>query len=332
MSLYSDVVKYVKREGLFDGAATVVVALSGGPDSVCLLDVLSLMRERGDFSGAIVAAHLNHSLRGAESEADESFVRGLCAREGITLEVEKVDVGELHRKMLGATLEEAARKIRYEFLRRVAGQHNATHIATGHNADDQAETVLHRLIRGSGLRGICGMRAMRPLAPDTNILLVRPLLETPRKDILEHLGDRGLAARFDSTNFDTDFLRNKIRHSLLPLIEAGYNPMFRDALLRTARAADHANEFLALHAEKAIAVCVDNDQIDIEKFLAVHPALRPLVIEAAAKSATQTQLSAVHFDAISELAESGQGGAQLDIPGAIVRKVRGKLIFEKREK
>lgn len=225
------VLKIIREHSLFGNGDTVIAAVSGGADSIALLDVLVSVEE---LRLNLVVAHLNHTLRGAESDGDEAFVRQVAEGYGLPCEVERADVrGVSSREKL--SLEEAGRVTRHAFLRKVAEKHRASVIALGHHADDQAETVLMRLLRGAGGTGLAGM------APKTADKLVRPLLGVTRGEIEAYLLGRGIAYRIDSSNTDTNFLRNRVRHELLPHL-ATYNPSVRDRLLVTAEvlAADEA--------------------------------------------------------------------------------------------
>jgi tRNA(Ile)-lysidine synthase len=221
----NQVMKYISEQQLCDRGATVIVAVSGGADSVALLDILASLAE---LQLKLIVAHLNHSLRGAESDGDEAFVRELAAQYGLPCEVGRADVRELSN-MHKLSLEEAGRAARYAFLHQLAAQYRAHAIALAHHADDQAETVLMRLLRGAGASGLAG------IAPKTGNGLIRPLLGITRGEIETYLQARGLAFRTDSSNADTSFLRNRVRHELLPYL-ATFNPAVRDRLVATAAA------------------------------------------------------------------------------------------------
>jgi tRNA(Ile)-lysidine synthase len=231
--------RFLKRLGL--GDARMVAAVSGGPDSVALLH--ALLRLRSAACPPLVIAHLNHQLRGADSDADEVFVRelhtSLSARHaGLILCCERIDVGAAARDAK-ANLEETARRLRYGWLERVAREHGLRLVATGHTADDQAETVLHRLLRGTGLRGLRGIARRRPLAAGVEV--IRPLLDVTRAEVLAFLEELGQQARQDRSNAELRFTRNRIRLELLPHLES-YNPAIREVLARLARQAEEAHE------------------------------------------------------------------------------------------
>ena len=205
----------------------VVVAVSGGADSVALLHLLAAIRAERRL--ALHVAHLDHALRAA-SEADARFVRALAARLRFPVTIERRDVGAICARE-GWSLEDGARRIRYHFLLEVARRESADAIALAHTADDQAETVLMRLVRGTGLMGLGAIPIKRQLE---EVWVVRPLLEIRRLQILAYLERAHLTYREDSTNADGRFVRNRIRHELLPLLERDYNPNIKGALTQLA--------------------------------------------------------------------------------------------------
>lgn len=226
----------IREQRLLRRGETVVVAVSGGPDSMALLDLLTRLRD--EWQVRLHVAHLNHQLRGAAADADEAFVRAECQRARLPCTVRQTHVAEVAHER-GLSEETAARQARYEFLQEVAGQIGAGAIAVGHTCDDQAETVLMRLLRGAGAEGLCGIRPARPLG---RYRLVRPLLTLWRHEIERYLRSRRHRWRVDASNRDPRYLRNRIRHVLLPLLEQEYQPRLREVLFRTAEAlqADYA--------------------------------------------------------------------------------------------
>lgn len=198
----------------------VLVALSGGADSVCLLSVLSELQD--ELSLTVCAAHLHHGLRGEEADADESFVRSLCRARRIPLFVRRADIRAAAKKA-GIGLEEAGRQARYAFFEELRQTEGIDKIATAHHADDNIETVLMRFLRGTGPNGLAGI-------PYQNGFVVRPLLDVSRHEIEAYIAENSLSYRTDSTNFETEFTRNKIRHRLVPTLEKEYNPGLRQTL------------------------------------------------------------------------------------------------------
>jgi tRNA(Ile)-lysidine synthase len=215
----------------------LVAAVSGGPDSVALLR--AVLAARGAEGAPVIVAHLNHQWRGAESDADEQFVRDLhrellssgvpelrlvCARRDVKADAE------------GTNLEAEARRVRYAWLAETARAEGVSLVATGHTASDQAETVLHHLLRGTGFAGLRGIAAHRELEP--GVAVIRPLLRIGREDVLAYLTELGQGYRLDSSNTDPKFTRNRLRAELLPLLRAEYNPQVDEVLARLAEQAD----------------------------------------------------------------------------------------------
>jgi len=226
-------------DSLEDRAGGLVVAVSGGPDSIALARAVVAV----GFPGPIIVAHLNHCLRGEESDADEAFVielyHQLTASGAADLRCahERRDVGG-EARALGANLEAHARHVRYRWLADTARAHDARWVATGHTANDQAETVLHRLLRGTGLQGLRGIAARRELEPGVGV--VRPILRATRADILGYLASLGQPYREDRSNDNLDRTRNRIRRELIPLLAAQYNTAIVPLLNRLADQADEA--------------------------------------------------------------------------------------------
>lgn len=209
---------------------TVLAAISGGADSVALLRALANAGDRRP--SRLIVAHFNHALR-AEAADDENFVRELAARLGFPFVV-----GHGRPPLGAAAVEETARRARYDFLRAAAADVGARYVVTAHTADDQAETVLHRMVRGTGMRGLSGMRRARPLC--AGVTLLRPLLTVRRAELLDYLRSLDQPYRDDATNLDCRFTRNRLRHKLLPQLAEEYNPHVVEALLRLSRLAAEA--------------------------------------------------------------------------------------------
>lgn len=221
----------------------VLVAVSGGADSVALLLTLAQLKQAWPLT--LHVAHIDHQLR-AEAVHDAEFVRTLAAAHGLPYHLERCDV----RAACAAhhwSLEEGARRLRYERFAALASRHHLSAIALAHTADDQAETVLLRLLRGTGLRGLAAMEFQRPAGEHT---VIRPLLEVSRQDVLAFLQRRGAAYREDASNTDLRFTRNRIRHQLLPLLEQDYNPNIRQSLLHLAQQSRSDYGYLAGAAQR----------------------------------------------------------------------------------
>ena len=229
---------------------TVLLAVSGGADSVALLRAMLALKCGG--VGRVLVAHCNHQLRGEESAADEAFVVELCRKWGVAREVGHVDVA---RTAAGAGdgVEAAARQARYHFLEHTAARLGARYLVTAHTADDQAETILHRILRGTGIGGLAGMERARPLGPLT---LIRPLLGMRRGEVLRYLEDLGQPYRHDASNADLRFTRNRIRHELLPHLAENYNASVVESLLRLGALAGEAQAVVDRLVADLVEQCV----------------------------------------------------------------------------
>ncbi|MHB8899106.1 MAG: tRNA lysidine(34) synthetase TilS [Thermoguttaceae bacterium] len=217
---------------------TVVVAVSGGADSVALLRGLAAVR--GPGLGRLLVAHFNHGFRGVESDGDERFVGRLAEKLGLGWVCGRMEAASAGAGAGAESREETARARRYEFLTRAAEESGARYVACAHTADDQAETILHRVVRGTGIAGLAGMPRCRRLSGA--VTLIRPLLEIRRAEVVEYLAGLGQPYRDDRSNADRRFTRNRIRHELLPQLAENYNRAVRDALLRLGRLAGEVQE------------------------------------------------------------------------------------------
>ena len=261
----------IQHEMFSDG--TVLVALSGGGDSVALLHIL--VRIRDDLGITVEAAHLNHSMRGDESDRDESFCRDICNEMKIPLTVERLKTGEIFTNK--GSVETAARDVRMAFFKRIAEERNATRIATGHTLDDLAETVLQRIIRGTGPSGLSGILPVR------EGLWVRPMLCISRKEARDYLRDKGIQFCEDSTNKDTGFFRNRIRHELLPFLKKHFSPNITGVLGRLAEISRIQEEYLDKRTSEAYSKCVIHEDtfkilLDKSKFIGYHNTIKQRVI------------------------------------------------------
>jgi tRNA(Ile)-lysidine synthase len=308
---------------------SVVVAVSGGPDSVALLRG---MAGQAEPSGAarLVVAHYNHRWRGEESDADESFVRDLCSKLGVVCQVGRAESDR--PTTLGDGLESAAREARYAFLTAAARQCGARYVAVAHTADDQAETVLHRVLRGTGLAGLAGMPRCRPLCE--GVTLVRPLLDVRREEVLAYLTSLGQDFRHDESNLDSTFTRVRIRRELLPQLRAEYNPQVDDALLRLARLAGEAqgviDDLVAKLAARAISERGGESRIDCAALGATPRYLVRELLVSLWKSRGCPQ-QAMSFDRWEELAamalDAAPVSASRDLPGGVrVARVGSVLV------
>ncbi len=229
----------------------VLVAFSGGPDSLCLLEILSGLIGAGKLDIGLIACHVDHMLRPC-SGSDAEFCGKHAESLGIPFELRKADISSVAANE-GLCIEDAARSTRYRLLEEVAAGAGASAIATGHHLDDQAETVIMRILRGAGLNGLAGILPVRTISPESKIVLIRPMLEVSREQILPYLSERKLTWLTDETNTDTSYLRNRVRANLLPLLESQYNPAVKETLARLAKSALTASEALLPLIERAYA-------------------------------------------------------------------------------
>jgi tRNA(Ile)-lysidine synthase len=330
-ALSRNVLAFVRRLGLLRPADKVVLGLSGGPDSVALVLVLAGLARSGDLPVEISLAHLHHGLRGAESDEDEAFCSDLAERLALPL-----TVGHARGLKAGRGSAEArAREARYSFLGRIALQAGAGAVATGHQADDAAETVLMRMLRGSALAGLGGMAAARPLGPDfPGIRLVRPLLDATRDDVLRFLCDCGQDYRVDASNRDIGFTRNRVRHELIPALRRMFPTFSTRALAALNESAREATLFIraALDEEwEAVLRSADDASVVLEAGVLARlaPPLRKEAVRRAAglvDAAAARALSADQLRSAALLAEA-RVGAQVSLPGGLAaRRDHGAVI------
>ncbi len=302
-----------------------VIGISGGPDSLCLLHVLAQLQDQLDL--VLYAAHLDHQLRGKESKADAEFVRQTAADWNIPLVMATADIASLAAAQKRGT-EEVARQERYAFLSQVARQVGATKVLVGHNADDQAETVLMHLLRGSGLAGLRGMAPIAPypfayLFAGQDLTLLRPLLTVYRSAIMAYCQEHGLQPRADSSNLNTAFFRNRLRHDLLPLLEQ-VSPGINGRLCQLAElvAADYFLLENLVDESWGNVLGTDSDQaitLDITAWRALPLGLRRSTLRRAVSRlrGSQRDLTFTQVENARRIAETGECGAQATLTGRL---------------
>jgi len=310
----------ITRHALAGADDRVAVAVSGGPDSVALV---FLLREVAPDLGFTLAGlvHVNHMLRGAESDADEAFVRALAGRLALPCVDGRADVAARAREAR-QSIEAAARGARYEIFERAARELNATRVATGHTLDDQAETVLLRLLRGAGNRGLSGIRVRRGT-------YIRPLLECRRSDLRRYLLARDEPFREDASNFDRRIPRNRVRHDLIPVVE-DLAPGGIRALGRAAEWAADDEAFLEGEAIESARSHVLSDgagvQLKVEGLAGLPPALARRIVRLAVETAAPgVTVAGRHLDAVRELTAADNGDGHLDLPGVSIERRGGVL-------
>ena len=294
----------------------ILAAVSGGADSVALFHLLaqSLPPE-----GKLAVAHINHGLRGADSDADAEFVRSLAAEYNLRYFEHRLDAGT-------SLNENAARNLRYDFLVRQAEQIGFRYLATAHTADDQTETVLHRIVRGTGLSGLSGIAFMRVMTPA--VTLLRPLLHVRRHEILTLLESLGKTFREDKTNFENQFTRNRIRNRLLPMLREEYNPQIDEAVCRLAALAEEHESVLAELLDKLIDTALVErlpNRIVLDVVPLQHcslPVLREVLIRVwKRQNFPQREMDYKQWSALAELFYSP--GKRLEFPGYVTAERMG---------
>ena len=300
-------------------ANAVLVGVSGGADSVALLR--SMVGDTGVPDLRVVVGHVDHGLRGEESAADAVFVEQLAETLGLEYEVVRVDLN-------GEDSEEVSRRSRYAALGQMADRHHCEAIVVAHTSDDQVETVLHHLLRGTGLKGLAGMPGRQSLGE--GLVLLRPLLDVGREEVESWLRSLGQSWREDETNSRTRWTRNRIRHDLLPVLERDYNPQVREALLRVARLSNEAGGAIDGAVSGVWDRCVLEQTPSVVRLCGrtlggiAEPLVRALLMELWCRQQWPRQsMSFVHWQALAELITTGTA---MDLPGGVTARRNGTVV------
>ena len=311
--MFRRVLHAIERHGLIGPGQRVGVAVSGGADSVCLLHLLRELAPR--FRWKLIVLHLDHALRGAESEADAAFVRELASRLGLQFVSRCEPVGDA-----SGNLEQAGREARLRFFREAIESRTADRVATAHTRSDQAETVLFRMLRGSGTAGLAGIRPY--VAPG----IVRPMLEIDRAEVLAFLRERGIPWREDSTNANRRFARNRIRHDLIPQLSRDWNPNLPETLGNTARWALDEEAYWEAEVARLAGLCLEYRGGAVLSKLGSFrnfpvAAQRRLIRHAIAEVRRDTRsIDFCHIEAVLELLGGSLGHKVCDLPGVRVER------------
>lgn len=311
-----------------------ILGVSGGPDSTLLLHVMREIDRRRGLGWTLHVAHLHHGLRDAEADGDAKFVADLAARMGSPLHQERADIRAQVAEGAGST-EEVARQRRYEFLERVALKTGCDLASVGHHADDNAETVLHRICRGTGLRGLGGMHDIRPIRPGSRVRLVRPFVQQRREVIERICKERGIESRTDSTNLTTEYTRGRIRNQILPLLRDQVNPNVAEALLRLAEQARWLGTYLEDAAARTfesllVDECPGRITLNTRALLGKQRIIQAEVVRLALSMvlAREQELGFSHVESVLKLAADKTSGKELHLPGpVVVRKTYDRLEF-----
>ncbi len=292
--------------------ALLVAGVSGGADSIALADALTK-----EHTGEVVVAHLNHLLRGSESDDDEAFVRDFASNRNLKVIVERHNI-EGEAQIEGRNLEAVARDRRYDFLAGAAHSSQSNIVLTAHTRDDQVETILMRLLRGTGPEGLRGIHVKRAL--DQSVLLIRPMLDVTRAEVLAHCERYRLSYRTDSSNLSIEIVRNRVRRELLPQLRS-FNPRLDEAVLRTASIIVEDDELLNTQAERLLLAASDGQhRLSFEGLTHLHPALRRRVLRLWLRRARGDlrRIDRIHLAAVEKLMLEGEGAARIELPGGFV--------------
>jgi tRNA(Ile)-lysidine synthase len=318
--------QFKEKNRLMRQADHILAAVSGGPDSVCLLSLLIDLKDALGLS-RITVAHFDHRLRGAESDQDLEFVGSLAHREGLDFVFSRADVGAFARKEK-LSIEMAARELRRAFFFKTAAELKADKIALGHTADDQAEEVLLRILRGTGPGGIQAM------SPATDERIIRPLLFATRAAILKYLGENGREFRSDSSNFVSSCQRNFLRLKVFPLLKEAFNPRIALTITRCADLAREEESWWKPQIEKLwgelrLEQSSKGCALDVERLAGLHPALLRRVLRYGISSVkgNLSGVSLVHLQALMGLVLSGKQGKSVEIPGKIEATILGAKLL-----
>jgi tRNA(Ile)-lysidine synthase len=296
-NLVKKVQNTIFQNQLFNRGAKIILAVSGGPDSVCLLDIFSKLKNK--YALRLILAHVNYGLRGKDSERDEKFVRKLSERYGL-----KIFVYHLQKNKKSPS-ENELRNIRYAFFERIRKKNNFDLIAVAHNADDQVETFFMRLLRGSGLAGLAAMRYK-------NDRVIRPLLGTWKDEITDYLKRNHLACRIDKTNLRNDFARNKIRNQLIPNLEKNFNPAIKKTIFDSIESIAQDITFLNETSQKAHGT---KQPLSVKMLLKLHPAIQKRVLLEAIRTIRPDlkDIESAHVREVLKALKSTKGKRQIVI-------------------
>lgn len=323
--LKKEVLETIKKHNLIEKRDKIVVGVSGGPDSICLINILNDLKEELGIS--LVVCHVNHMIR-EEAEEDEKFVKDYCKRKEIPFEAKKINIKEVANKRKNGT-EEAGREERYKFFTETLKKYQANKIATAHTKGDNAETILMNLIRGTGSSGLKGIK------PKRDNIYIKPLIEIEREKIEEYCKQNNLNPRHDKTNDENIYTRNKIRNILIPLLKKDYNPNIIETLTRLSNIITIENDYLDKKTEQEIEKILIKQEkeeiiLNLKEFNKKHEAIRTRIILQTIKKllGTADGISNIHIQDIIKLCEKNIGNKYLTPNKNIKIAVnRGKMYF-----
>lgn len=319
--------EFIEKNELIKKGDGVVVGLSGGPDSVCLLHLLHSIKEEYDLK--IVGAHINHMIRGEEANKDEEYAKELCKSLGLDFHSIRVDIEGLAKKE-GVSTETAGRDVRYGFFQKIRKEYGYNKIATAHNANDQAETILMRIMRGTGIEGLLGIPVKR------DGVFIRPILGIERNDIEEYCEKNKLNPRIDKTNLETIYSRNRIRLDILPYMKEHFNEDIVNTINRMSEILSFDNDFINKEVEKEYKEkCIEKEErIIIKKELFLGD--KAIITRVIRKSLTNVSKSIYDFELkhINDVISLNNIGTnkRIDLPnGIIAENIYGDIEIKKKE-
>lgn len=306
------VLKTIEENNMIEKGDKIIVGVSGGPDSMCLLHILKSISK--EYCIEVVAAHINHCLRGEEAEKDEEYVKDFCRKNNLKFYSAKIDINKLAKEK-NLSCETAGREARYSFFKKVMKDINGTKVALAHNANDQCETILMRIMRGTGIEGLAGIKPIR------DNIYIRPLINITRDEIEEYCASNDLNPRIDKTNLETIYTRNKIRLELIPYIRKNFNEDIVSAINRLAINVDIDSDYIEFMAEKSFKQysIVKKDRIIILKnAFNEHRAIVTRMIRygICGIKGNLYNYEKIHIDQVIEL-QKNETGKELLLPGAI---------------
>lgn len=321
--------KTIKKYNLIDQNDKIVCAVSGGPDSICMLDILRKIKEEKHINFDIIVCHINHMIR-VEATADEQYVENYCKKYDIPFFVKRVDVKKIAEANKQGT-EEAGRKVRYNFFEEIFQKENATKIAIAHNKNDKIETIIMNVFRGSGISGLRGIEPIR------DNKFIRPLIETERTEIEKYCEENRLNPRIDKTNFINDVTRNKIRNIVIPYIKDEFNPNFINTLDRLSNVITEEDEYMKKRTIEVYNEIKIQEQegyivLDLKEFNIQEEVIRKrLIIYTIAQTIGSSQnIEKVNIEDIIKLCSNNIGNKYLTPNKNIKISVgKGQVVFEK---
>lgn len=328
--LKKHVLETIKKYNLIEQNDKIVCAVSGGPDSICMLDVLRKIKEENKINFDIIVCHINHMIR-AEATADEQYVENYCKKNDIPFFVKKVDVKKIAEANKQGT-EEAGRKVRYDFFEEIFQKENATKIAIAHNKNDKIETIIMNVFRGSGISGLRGIEPVRYNK------FIRPLIETERTEIEKYCEENRLNPRIDKTNFINDVTRNKIRNIVIPYIKNEFNPNFINTLDRLSNVITEEDEYMKKKTIEIYNKIKIKEQkgfiiLNLKEFNIQEEVIRKrLIIYTIAQTIGSAQnIEKVNIEDIIKLCSNNIGNKYLTPNKNIKISVgKGQVVFEKK--